>query len=113
MHNIIAHHALFPFSKIKTQAATFHDLFDIQNLDWSERFLMSSLDTRFQWALVKYSGTQMIGPILWKLIVLKSQSDYLHALMVLMQELQKMGLKQYGGENVKKCTTDIFDKSNR
>ena len=55
----------------------------------------------------------MIGPILWKLIVLKSQSDYLHALMVLMQELQKMGLKQYGGENVKKCTTDIFDKSNR
>ena len=33
--------------------------------------------------------------------------------MALTQEIQKMELKQYEGEDVKKCTTDIFDKCNR
>ena len=67
----------------------------------------------FQCTLMKYSGSQDTGPILWKLLVLESQSNSICALMALMQEIQKMELKQYEGENINKCTMDIFDKYNK
>jgi len=94
LHNIITHHALFTLAKIKIQTAMFLDPSDIQNLDYFKCFLMNSLDMKFQCALIKYSGFTMNGPILWKLFVLKSQSNSLHALMVLTQELQKIELKK-------------------
>ena len=52
----------------------------------------------------------MNGPALWKSMVLESQSNSVAALITLMQELQTMSLKSYSGENIKQCTTDIFNK---
>jgi len=47
-NNIITYHAMFPLQEIKWQtSATFMGPMDKQNLDWSERFLMNSLDMTF------------------------------------------------------------------
>ena len=86
------------------------DPYDIQNLDWSECFLMNSMEPKFQRQLAKYTTSMMNGPVLWKLIVLESQSDSIRALITLVQELQSMMLKSCPGENAKQCTTNIFEK---
>ena len=43
-------------------------------------------------------------------MVLESQSNSVQALITMVQELQTISMKSYPGENVKQCTTDIFDK---
>ena len=113
LHNMSTHNALLLLQDIKVQKATFSEPSDIWNLDGFENFLMSSLETKFQCTIIKYTGMQMNGPTFWQLIVHGSQSNLIFALMALTQKGQKMELKQYEGENVKRCTTNIFDMCNR
>ena len=95
---------------VRWQTSTVTNPHNLQNLDWSELFLLNSLESKFQWQLAKYATSTMNGPALWKSMVLESQSNSVAALITLMQELQTMSLKAYSGENVKQCTTDIFNK---
>jgi len=113
VYNVITQHAPFTLDNIKIQTTVMSGPYDIQNLDWSEHFLMNSMEPKFQCQLAKYTTSTMNGLVLWKLAMLESQSDSIHALITLVQELQNVTLKSYPSENVKQCTTEIFDKSSQ
>jgi len=89
-YNLVTHHALFTPEDVKQQMSAMTDPYDQQNPDWSEWFLLSRLEPKFQWQL---ATSTMNRPVLWKLMALESLVDSVWALIMLVQYLQTMSLK--------------------
>lgn len=114
--NILEHHASFSIDYIKTQTTAWiatGDSYEIENLEWSESLISRSISVEQQLALAKYEDCNDNGPLLWMHVAAANQSDSDSALRTLVNELQKMALTDFAGENVPDCTTVIAAKCKR
>ena len=110
--NILVNYTAFTLSKMKSEVAKLKasegDAYDLNNLDWSESYLLNSITLELQNAIMnKISEAEVGGPLLWMYIVQYVESNTATAHQALLDELKVLQVKAFPGENVKMCTEKL------